>query len=108
MELFDLLSKHNFVNSDVIFLDINMPKIDGWECLKQLKNNPDYNSIPVIIYSTSSAKKDIETAYNLGAQLFLSKPEDFRELTKILEVVATSSQDSLLRNLKGYKCVKII
>lgn len=108
LELFTLLSEHNINKSDVIFLDINMPMMDGWECLRKLKNSADYSSIPIIMYSTSSAKRDIEMAYRLGAQLFLTKPEDFRELFKILEIVALNSQDSLLSQLQGFKSVKVI
>lgn len=107
MELFKLLTKHNVNNPDVIFLDINMPIMNGWECLKKLKDNTDYNSIPIIMYSTSSAKRDIDMAYSLGAQLFLTKPEDFGELSQILEVVATSSRDTLLSQLRGFKSVKV-
>ena len=107
LELFKLLSNQNSNIPDIIFLDINMPMMDGWECLKKLKESSNYKSIPIIMYSTSSAKKDIDMAYSLGAQLFLTKPEEFRELSKILEIVATSSQDSLLSQLKGFKSVKV-
>ncbi len=105
LELFDLLSTHHINSSDVIFLDINMPMIDGWHCLKNLKNSTEYASIPVIMYSTSAARKDIDMAYHLGAHLFLTKPEDIRELSNILEIVATSPPDSLLSQLKGFKHV---
>jgi CheY-like chemotaxis protein len=105
--LFELLSSQYPEVPDVIFLDINMPIMNGWECLKRLKSSTDYQSIPIFMYSTSSAKKDIDMAYGLGAMLFLTKPEDFRELAQILEVVATSSKDSLLRELKGFKSVKL-
>lgn len=107
LELFELLSNHTTGKPDVIFLDINMPVMNGWECLRTLKKNSDYKSIPAIMYSTSSAKKDIELAYSLGAFLFVTKPEDFMELSKILEIVATSSQDSLLSQLKSFKSVRV-
>lgn len=107
VELFTLLSNQFPEVPDVIFLDINMPIMNGWECLKKLKSNSTYQSIPIFMYSTSSAKKDIDMAYGLGAMLFLTKPEDFRELSQILEIVATSSKDSLLRQLKGFKSVKL-
>lgn len=94
-------------NPDVIFLDINMPIMNGWDCLKKLKDNPVYSTIPTIMYSTSSAKKDIDLAYSLGALLFLTKPEDFKELCKILEIVATNPQDSLKGNLRGFESVKL-
>lgn len=108
VELFNLLPIHHINPSDIIFLDINMPMMDGWACLKKLKASADYNSIPVIMYSTSSAKKDIDKAYQLGAQLFLTKPEDFRELIEILALVAVSPQHALLSKLKGFKNVQTI
>jgi CheY-like chemotaxis protein len=107
MELFELLSKQNTNKPDVIFLDINMPVMNGWECLKKLKGNANYKSIPTIMYSTSSAKQDIDMAYDLGALVFVKKPEDFRELSRILEVVATSSKETLVSQLKGFKSVKV-
>lgn len=106
-ELFELLLKPGIDKPDIIFLDINMPIMNGWECLKKLKNNSSFKSIPAIIYSTSSARKDIDKAYSLGAQLFVTKPDDFRELSKILQVVATTSTDSLLSQLKSFGSVKV-
>ena len=106
-EVFDFLSRHGSGRPDVIFLDINMPIMNGWDCLKRLKNDPDLSNIPAIMYSTSSAKKDIDLAYSLGASLFLTKPEDFRELCKILEIVATNPQESLSEHLRGFANVKV-
>ena len=103
-KLFDMLLRHK---PDVIFLDINMPKMDGWECLTKLKNDAVYGSIPVIVYSTSSAKKDIKKAYSLGAFLFITKPEDFAELLKILQVVATGLEDDPIKRLKGFASVRL-
>lgn len=104
VELFELLSKHD---PDVIFLDINMPIMNGWECLRKLKSNSYYQGIPIIMYSTSAAKRDIDLAYDLGVSLFLTKPEDFSELSRILSVVATTSGESLLAQLKGFPSVKM-
>lgn len=107
LELFKLLSGKQSNFPDIIFLDINMPLMDGWECLKKLKESSNYNNIPIIMYSTSSARQDIERAYNLGAQLFMTKPEEFGELSEILEILATTKQDSLLNKLKRFKSVKL-
>lgn len=106
-EVFEFLADGKTGRPDIIFLDINMPIMNGWECLKKLKTNPDFSSIPAIIYSTSSAKQDIDLAYRLGAILFLTKPEDFDELRKILEIVATNPQESLLTNLRGFANVRV-
>lgn len=58
------------------------------------------------MYSTSSAKRDVDRAYQLGVSLFLTKPEDYRELRGILQIVVTSSKDELKRKLTGYNSVK--
>lgn len=105
LELFEWLSKHPD-KPDVIFLDINMPLMNGWETLKKLKDTSDYRGIPIIMYSTSSAKRDVDRAYQLGVSLFLTKPEDYRELSEILRIVATNSKDELKRQLTGFYSVK--
>jgi CheY-like chemotaxis protein len=107
LDLFERLAKPDLGRPDVIFLDINMPIMNGWDCLKKLKDDSAYRNIPTIMYSTSSAKKDVDMAYSLGAEVFLTKPEDFRELAKILEIVASSSGGSLLSRLKGFESVKV-
>jgi CheY-like chemotaxis protein len=106
-EVLEFLSGPEITKPDIIFLDINMPIMNGWDCLKKLKQSPDFKSIPTIMYSTSSAKRDIELAYSLGAILFVTKPEDFHELCKILQIVASNPQGSLLTNLKGFENVKV-
>lgn len=70
---------------DIIFLDINMPIMNGWECLTRLKTSNEYKDIPVIMYSTSSHKKDIDLAAETGAAAFMSKPHDYQELRRILQ-----------------------
>ena len=106
-ELFHLLSKPGTTIPDIIFLDINMPIMNGCECLRQLKENTSYSNIPTIMYSTSSAKKDIDMAYRMGATLFLTKPEDIRELAKILGILASTSQESFLSRLKGFENIRL-
>jgi CheY-like chemotaxis protein len=107
LQLFDHLSNRPTEKPDIIFLDINMPMMDGWECLKKLKESSSYKTIPTIMYSTSSAKRDIEMAYRLGAQLFVTKPEDITELAEILKIVASHSQESLRGHLWGFNSVKV-
>ena len=72
---------------DYIFLDLNMPKVDGKKCLIEIKKLFHLQHIPVIIYSTSSLKKDIEETALLGAVYFLTKPSAFRELCSGIEKV---------------------
>ncbi len=69
---------------DFIFLDLNMPRMNGKEFLSKIKKDIRLRDIPVIIYSTSSLKKDMEEAGQLGAVFFLQKPNSFDELSKAL------------------------
>jgi CheY-like chemotaxis protein len=64
----------------VIFLDINMPRVNGWECLMKLKQNHRTKNIPVVMYSTSRHNDDKLMAKKLGAIHFMEKPYHFDEL----------------------------
>ena len=87
---------------DLIFLDINMPLMDGWQCLTKLKEGEPYQNIPVIMYSTSSYPEDVAKAQRLGALCFFSKPSNFNELKKGLSLVVEhlnmGSLDSLVHS----------
>lgn len=69
---------------DFIFLDLNMPRTNGKECLATIKKDDRFTNIPVIIYSTSSDKKEQEESIQLGAAFFLQKPNRFDDLTRAL------------------------
>jgi len=75
---------------DMIFLDLNMPVVDGRQFLSELKALRPYAHVPVIIYSTSSHPKDIEDTKSLGATSFLTKPYSLNELVSGLsEILST-------------------
>ena len=69
---------------DFIFLDINMPMMDGKQCLKKLKSVPELEPIPVIMYSTSTNTREIRESYKLGAVDFLIKPSSYDKLVNDL------------------------
>ncbi|GGB78784.1 response regulator [Deinococcus soli (ex Cha et al. 2016)] len=62
---------------DVILLDVNMPRMNGFEVLQALKDDPQLRLIPVVMLSTSEARDDITTAYTLYASSYLVKAQDF-------------------------------
>jgi|ERR1035437_743670 CheY-like chemotaxis protein len=85
-----LYDKDKFLGStlpDIIILDLNLPKKDGREVLKTIKENKDLKIIPVIILTTSSAEKDILRVYDLHANAYLIKPLDFDEFTKVIKSI---------------------
>ena len=72
------------LNPEVIFLDLNMPVMSGQEFLKEIKKRPPLNHIPVIIFSTSSHLPTINLTKELGALDFITKPQTYDELVKVL------------------------
>jgi CheY-like chemotaxis protein len=84
-----LLSRLQGCTPAIIFLDINMPEMNGWQCLKFLKSDAMWKHIPVIIYTTSSSKRDVEIANDLGAYKLVTKPDRFRDLLKMLSEIIT-------------------
>lgn len=72
---------------DLVLLDLNLPRIDGREVLKFIKQNPDLQSIPVVILSGSSAPADIEQVKKLGANAYLIKPLNLDSLKTIIHHV---------------------
>lgn len=71
----------------LILLDLNMPKKDGREALEEIKSNPNFRKIPVIVMTTSSADSDITKSYDLGVNSFIQKPDRFHDLVEMVRVV---------------------
>ena len=74
---------------DCIFLDLNMPRRSGKECLKEIRKNKKTQRIPVIVYSTSMNARDVDDTFEFGASCFIRKPGTFRELTDVLKTHLT-------------------
>ncbi len=71
----------------IVLLDLNMPKMDGREALREMKSDPELRTIPVVVLTTSKAEEDIERTYNLGANSFIVKPVTFERLVESLQVI---------------------
>ncbi len=80
----------NTTRPDIIFLDINMPVMSGWEVLTKIKSNSQHANIPVIVYSTSSGEKEKRIAFDLGAACFVTKPDNIKKIRAMLEIVLTN------------------
>jgi CheY-like chemotaxis protein len=70
---------------EVLFLDINMPRKNGFECLTEIRNDKTLADLPVIIFSTSNDKALVNWMYNAGANLYLCKPTEFRKLKQSIK-----------------------
>lgn len=72
---------------DIILLDLNMPGIDGFQTLERIKEYDKLRRIPVIVLSSSSAETDIERAYNLNANCYLTKPHDLEGSIRLIKSI---------------------
>jgi len=93
-ELLDYLHRRgkyaNLANAPrpgLILLDLNMPKKDGRESLKEIKDDPRLRTIPVVVLTTSRADTDISRIYELGANSFITKPVSFDSLVEVMKIL---------------------
>lgn len=97
----ELLSDPHKRKPEVIFLDINMPVLNGWDCLKWIKSQPALEEIPVIMYSTSSSRRDIDQSVQHGALCLMTKPESYTDLKEILQLVIKHIDNDLQAALRA-------
>ena len=86
--LMNYLTENKEIFPDILFLDINMPRKNGYECLVEIKKNKDIKDFPVIIYSTSLKDTMAELLFENGAHYYLRKG-DLKDLIKYLQLVLT-------------------
>tara|TARA_R110002072_G_scaffold216381_1_gene373761 strand:+ start:164 stop:610 length:447 start_codon:yes stop_codon:yes gene_type:complete len=87
--LMDYFNSKDAILPEVLFLDLNMPRKSGLDCLKELRANQKFKDIAIAIYSTSSSEEDVENTFVLGANIYIKKPSDFKSLKKVLADVVT-------------------
>jgi len=79
------LTPDSFPKPGLIFLDLNMPRMDGRAILRHIKTDGLLKKIPVVVLTTSREREDILETYNMGANIFFSKPNDFNGLLNLME-----------------------
>lgn len=89
-QLMTWLNEHQDNLPDVLFLDLNMPRKNGFECLTEIKTNDKLSALPVVMFSTSYPRDEhyesdmIHMLFNIGAQDYIRKPGNFTELKKAI------------------------
>lgn len=73
----------------VILLDLNMPRMDGREALKEIKATPALSNIPIVVFTTSKAEEDVYRSYQLGSNSFITKPVTFENLITVMKALGT-------------------
>jgi CheY-like chemotaxis protein len=100
LEALEILRSRHDNLPDIIFLDLNMPRMQGKECLVEIKKDPHLQHIPVIIYTTSSLSRDIEDSMLKGAVCFITKPSSLKELRHIVSSISQNVHGDLGRCLR--------
>nr|AGC72317.1 CheY-like response regulator [uncultured bacterium A1Q1_fos_1093] len=80
----EILHQDTMFVPDYIFIDLNMPRMNGKQCVKEIKKIEHISHVPVVMYSTSSSQNDVEESKKLGADYFITKPTSIYTLTKTL------------------------
>ena len=83
-ELMNYLSENEGPFPDVLFLDINMPRKNGLECLAEIKKNKKFKGIAVVMFSTSNSWDMINMLFNSGSNVYIHKPSDFSQLKQVI------------------------
>jgi CheY-like chemotaxis protein len=91
-----------FPTPDIIFLDLNMPRLNGTQCLRALKRNSLFEHIPVVIYTTSKLKEDKKAAIQGGAVDFVTKPTTVKELCDTIAGILVDQ--GILTHTPGTDC----
>ncbi len=83
-ELMQLLEHEKKSLPDVLFLDINMPRKNGFECLSEIRHNKKLKDLPVVMFSTSNSIDKISAIFKIGAHVYIHKPGDFAQLKEVI------------------------
>ena len=88
-QLMKLLCEEKYQLPSMLFLDLNMPRKNGFECLTEIKLNKKLNQIPLIMLSTSFDEEVVNRLYNMGAHYYVPKPAQFSLLKKVIQQTLT-------------------
>ena len=78
---------------DLLFLDLGMPCKNGVQCIKDIREQREYDSMPIVVFSINDDEKAIQSAYGFGANLYIVKPDEYASLKAVLQKVLTMNWD---------------
>ena len=99
-ELMSYLSENEERLPNVLFLDINMPRKNGFECLAEIKQSEKLKDLPVIMFSTSNSKEKITALFKNGAHIYVHKPSDFVQLIQLINHALPLAVENIFSNGK--------
>ena len=99
-QLMNYLSENSEHLPHVLFLDINMPRKNGIECLSEIKQNKKLKDFPIVMFSTSNSWDTINMLFKSGAHVYIHKPSDFSQLKQVIYNALPIAAESLFSNGK--------
>lgn len=85
--------------SRLLFLDLNMPRKNGFECIDEIRADKRFSDIRIAVYSTSSSETDIDSTFKKGANIYIKKPNDYNQLKTIIGTVMRADRNQRLRGI---------
>ena len=99
-QLLDYLTANEEQPPHVLFLDINMPRKNGFECLSEIKQNPKLKDLPVVMFSTSGEQDKINILFKTGADVYIKKPANFAQLVQVIHHALPMAAENIFSNGK--------
>ncbi len=99
-ELMSYLSENSEQLPHILFLDINMPRKDGFECLSEIKRDEKLKDLPVVMFSTSNSQDKISILFKTGADVYVRKPGNFAQLVQIIQHAIPIATENIFSNGK--------
>ncbi len=99
-ELMSYLTENAEQLPHVLFLDINMPRKNGFECLSEIKHNEKLKDLPVVMFSTSNAQDKISILFKTGADVYIRKPGNFAQLVQVIHHALPMAAENIFSNGK--------
>lgn len=99
-ELMNYLTEHIDHLPNLLFLDINMPRKNGFECLSEIKQNEKMKDLPVVMFSTSGAQDKINILFKTGADVYIRKPGNFAQLVQVIHHALPLAAENIFSNGK--------